>query len=629
MWALSPSDNNSQINAFKATYGQTFPAAGTQGGGPAAKNVVIAGQTFYGYPTYAVICPDRTIHFDICWPPTLSCLNSYISQCGPPQIEADFEADNPVPQIGQTVNFTDLSTENPTSWSWSFTPSTITYVGGTNSSSQNPQVQFNADGVYTVSLTATNANGSDTETKLNYITASYYCGAYGGGSFMYISNVQMGTINNSTGQDFYSDFTYLSTDVALNQTGVSITVQNGAVYGGEDLGVWIDWNQDGDFYDTGENIVCEVDDDGQGTFTFDVPGSASLGTTKMRVRIKYFDSDCGDPCGPTTYGEVEDYSVNVIPGIAPPVADFEADNIAPGIGETVNFTDLSTNDPDTWDWTFNPPTVTYMGITNSNSKNPQVQFDAAGYYAVELTATNISGSDTETKIDYINVSVPYIDLDITVFLEGPYNNGSTMNTDLISVLPLDQPFNVEPWFYAGTESVVAIPGTDIVDWALIELRDATAAQFADATSTFDWQAGFIRNDGKIVDLDGNPVLHFGSTVSDSLYVVIHHRNHLSIMTAFGIEENGGIYSYDFSTAAEKAYGSVAQKFIGAGIWGMYGGDGNRDGQVDVLDKSPLWENEVGTNGYLETDYNLNGQSDNQDKNGFWLPNDGQSKQVPD
>ncbi|MCD4698384.1 MAG: PKD domain-containing protein, partial [Bacteroidales bacterium] len=280
---------------------------------------------------------------------------------------ADFEADDTSPGAGQTVYFTDLSSENPTSWSWSFSPSTVTYVGGTNSSSQNPQVQFNNPGNYTVSLTAWNAYGSDSETKSNYINVLLFCDASGGGSYMHISNVQMGTINNSSGQDYYANYTSLSTDLAQYQTGVSITVVNGAVYGDEDLGIWIDWNQDDDFYDTGENIICEIDDDGQGSFTFDVPGTALLGTTTMRVRIKYTGSNCGDPCGTTTYGEVEDYSVNVIPGVAPPVADFEADNLIPGIGETIYFTDLSTNSPTSWSWIFTPSTVSYVGGTTSSS----------------------------------------------------------------------------------------------------------------------------------------------------------------------------------------------------------------------------------------------------------------------
>jgi len=67
--------------------------------------------------------------------------------------------------------FTDLSTNTPTSWLWSFTPSTITYVSGTDQNSQHPQVQFNANGLYTVELTATNGGGSDTETKTGYINA--------------------------------------------------------------------------------------------------------------------------------------------------------------------------------------------------------------------------------------------------------------------------------------------------------------------------------------------------------------------------------------------------------------------------------------------------------------------------
>ncbi|MFM8963642.1 MAG: PKD domain-containing protein, partial [Sphingomonadales bacterium] len=69
-----------------------------------------------------------------------------------------------------TVNFTDLSTGIPTSWSWSVSPATgWAYAGGTNASSQNPQITFNNVGQYTISLTATNAQGSDVETKNNYI----------------------------------------------------------------------------------------------------------------------------------------------------------------------------------------------------------------------------------------------------------------------------------------------------------------------------------------------------------------------------------------------------------------------------------------------------------------------------
>ncbi len=75
--------------------------------------------------------------------------------------------------------FTDSSTNIPTSWSWTFGD------GGT-SSSQSPSHSYTTSGVYTVALTATNATGSNTLTRTNYVTVgeaiSY---ASGGGVFIY------------------------------------------------------------------------------------------------------------------------------------------------------------------------------------------------------------------------------------------------------------------------------------------------------------------------------------------------------------------------------------------------------------------------------------------------------------
>jgi serine protease len=79
--------------------------------------------------------------------------------------QADFAANITVIPQGSSVNFTDLSIYNPTSWQWSFT-------GGTpaTSTQQNPQnIVYNTPGTYAVTLTATNANGSDVETKTGYI----------------------------------------------------------------------------------------------------------------------------------------------------------------------------------------------------------------------------------------------------------------------------------------------------------------------------------------------------------------------------------------------------------------------------------------------------------------------------
>ena len=86
-----------------------------------------------------------------------------------PQIkQADFEADNVNPFVGDTVSFTDLSTDKPIAWKWVFTPNTVTYLVGSDTS-QNPKVSFNVVGSYTVKLTAYDADTSYTKTEQNYI----------------------------------------------------------------------------------------------------------------------------------------------------------------------------------------------------------------------------------------------------------------------------------------------------------------------------------------------------------------------------------------------------------------------------------------------------------------------------
>ena len=108
----------------------------------------------------------------------------------------------------------------------------------------------------------------------------------------------------------------------------------------------------------------------------------------------------------TLSGGPQAYSM-IISGIAflpaPPVADFVAGNTNPVINTQVVFTDISTNIPTSWSWSFSPSSVTYLNGTTSTSRNPQVQFTAAGAYSVTLIAANASGSDAETKTNYINV----------------------------------------------------------------------------------------------------------------------------------------------------------------------------------------------------------------------------------
>jgi len=86
----------------------------------------------------------------------------------------DFTADKNVLCSESTVHFTDKTENCPSSWSWQFTPNTVTYLDGTSENSQNPVVQFNQSLTYNVTLTAYNAVGSGTLTKNNCIVNNGY-----------------------------------------------------------------------------------------------------------------------------------------------------------------------------------------------------------------------------------------------------------------------------------------------------------------------------------------------------------------------------------------------------------------------------------------------------------------------
>jgi PKD repeat protein len=104
---------------------------------------------------------------------------------------ADFTTSNITPAKNTTVQFSDLTTGGPTSWAWSFSrPTYVNFVNGTTAASQNPQVQFTDGGLYTVTLVATNASGSNTMVKTDYIRAGT-AGLWAGGS-----STEWATTNN-------------------------------------------------------------------------------------------------------------------------------------------------------------------------------------------------------------------------------------------------------------------------------------------------------------------------------------------------------------------------------------------------------------------------------------------------
>lgn len=223
-----------------------------------------------------------------------------------------------------------------------------------------------------------------------------------------------------------------------------------------------------------------------------------------------------------------------------------------------------------------------------------------------------------------------IELDIRVLLEGPFN-GLEMNTDLNNngLIPLAQPYNVMPWNYTGTETVAAIPNPEVVDWILVELRDAASAPSATVTTVIERQAAFILKDGSVVGTDGFSNLVFNNSIVNQLFIVVWHRNHLGIMSTISPAESGGIYSYDFSSGSTQAYGTESQISLSGGKYGMFAGDANADGVISDSDGTDFWYSETGQSGYLGSDVNLNSQSNNKDKNDFWYINYSESSKVPE
>jgi bacillolysin len=127
-----------------------------------------------------------------------------------------------------------------------------------------------------------------------------------------IGKVVFGTINNtSTGTAGYENYTSISTNAARG-TAYTITITpswTSTVYS-EGYAVFIDYNQDGDFADSGEIVYTKATSTGTtATGTITIPATATLGTTRLRVSMKY--NAIPTSCESFSYGQVEDYSINI------------------------------------------------------------------------------------------------------------------------------------------------------------------------------------------------------------------------------------------------------------------------------------------------------------------------------
>ena len=330
---------------------------------------------------------------------------NYITATPPPPV-ANFSGSPTSGAAPLTVNFTDSSTNTPTSWSWNFGDSST-------STAQNPSHQYQNAGSYTVTLTATNAGGSDGETKTNYITVTG-----GGGSTVYeypdsastwCGSVVSGGVSNLTASD--NSYMRITCNTSSHKAGQGFTIDTSYTPSQvTKITVEIEYRSSRSDTPTRgimlRNVGTSNWDDIGGTGLW--PSSDNWFTWDTSSVSTYMDSS-GDiylavgGCPPSGNSNNWDGYLDVVrvkldlAGGSPPVANFSGSPTSGAAPLTVNFTDSSTNTPTSWSWNFGDSST-------STAQNPSHQYANAGNYTVSLTATNAGGSDGETKTNYITVT---------------------------------------------------------------------------------------------------------------------------------------------------------------------------------------------------------------------------------
>lgn len=196
-----------------------------------------------------------------------------------------------------------------------------------------------SQGAYTLTVSAT-------ACPAGYCTASAIeCDEY-------IANVSFIGIDNSSAcaDGPAVDYTAISANVTQGGS-YAITVTNGPdTYPEDQVVVWVDWNQDLTFTGAAETYTLTSADEGATfTGTIAVPPGATLGSTRMRIRMMYTGTP--SPCGTSAYGEVEDYTVNVSASGPAPANDL-CGNVIPvalGVGSTIDYTGDNTGATSTGD----------------------------------------------------------------------------------------------------------------------------------------------------------------------------------------------------------------------------------------------------------------------------------------
>ncbi|MDZ4808726.1 MAG: choice-of-anchor J domain-containing protein, partial [Bacteroidota bacterium] len=263
-----------------------------ENGGPAGANSNFIGVDNVSYITFATPCTGTPVVGNITGP-------------------------NPVcPNINFTLTLP-LPTTSGLSYQWQSSPDNVTYTNIAGANGNSLTTSLAATTWYRVRVTCGVNTGTSAPLQVvrDVITNCYCAAGATSLGFEKISNVTYGTINNSsTSTAGYQNFSGLSTTMVHGQAA-PITVSISGGFSSDQVAVWIDYNQDGDLIDPGELVLLTGTGAGPLTGIITIPITATVGPTRMRVRMFDSDFDGPAPCGNTAFGQVEDYTVNIQPCI--------------------------------------------------------------------------------------------------------------------------------------------------------------------------------------------------------------------------------------------------------------------------------------------------------------------------
>ncbi|WP_169314649.1 cadherin domain-containing protein [Thiothrix nivea] len=228
------------------------------------------------------------------------------------------------------------------------------------------------------------------------------------------------------------------------------------------------------------------------------------------------------------------------------------------------------------------PATGVLSFTTAPDFGKPTDSNKDNVYEVEVAVTDGSGQQDTQTLSITITGGHKVVLNVRAFLQGAYNSGTGLMADKLrslGILPVNQPYAPVPTSYAGTETLnldlALVEGDNaIVDWMLVDLRDATNPK-----TTLKTKAVMVQRDGDLVDAQtGSTDLTFADTVAGNYYVSVRHRNHLGVMTATALPLGGLASMVDFTQTATPTYGSHA-RFEAGGTALLWAGDANQTQQI--------------------------------------------------